>query len=175
MISKPGKCSSQSTPRNCELDTSASAYPPPGYVAPSAITAAAISSKPEPGPISERSITHPWLCNMSLQEGIRCPCSFESARALTQHIVHTGDGYYSLRNYARFLTLTNQCIHCRSTFKSTFAAQQHTHKVRKYKACVRQADQCTKPSFLSKTCIVFCAITSLPITIACRRTSRHTV
>ena len=109
--------------------------PPPGYVAPSTITAAAMSSEPEPGPISERSITHPWLCNMSLQEGIRCPCSFESARALTQHIVHTGDGYHSLRNYARFLTLTSQCIHCRSTFKSTFAAQQHTQSAEIHGMC----------------------------------------
>ena len=111
--------------------------PPPGYVAPSTITAAAISSKPEPEPEpdQERSITYPWLCKMNLQEGIRCPCSFESMRALTQHIVHTGDGCHSLRNYARFLTLTNQCIHCRSIFKSTFAAQQHTQSAEIHGMC----------------------------------------
>jgi len=58
--------------------------PPPGYVAPSTITAAAFSNKPEPGPEldQERSITHPWLCNMYLEEGVRCPCRFESMRAL---------------------------------------------------------------------------------------------
>ena len=50
-------------------------------------------------------------------------------------MVHTKDGNHGLRCYSRFLTRTNQCIHCRSVFKSRESAQAHTYYAEKSGKC----------------------------------------
>ena len=60
---------------------------------------------------------------------------FKTHRALVQHMVHTCDGYHGFRHYAKFITLTNQCVHCRSTFKTRETAQAHTANAERTGAC----------------------------------------
>ena len=64
------------------------------------------------------------MCNIDIEQG-KCQARFRTQHALIQHIVHTNDSYHSMRQYARMITLTNQCIHCRSTFKNRATAQIH--------------------------------------------------
>ena len=50
-------------------------------------------------------------------------------------MVHTKDEFHGFTYYAKFITLTNQCVHCLSTFKTRETAQAHTANAEKTGAC----------------------------------------
>ena len=62
---------------------------------------------------------------------VRCQAMFQTHQALGQHMVHTNDEFRGFKHYAKFITLTNQCVHCLSTFKRRETAQAHTANAEK--------------------------------------------
>ena len=72
-------------------------------------------------------------------------------------MIHTKDGNHGLRCYSRFLTRTNQCIHCRSVFKSRETAQSHTFFAEKFGNCPTSRSIYTGPLIkITDLCCVVC-------------------
>ena len=95
--------------------------PPPGLepITPS------VANPPVPV-VEETHANYPFRCGVERGGLGRCSASFKDLKGLINHVVHTKDGFHGYRNYARTITLTNQCVHCRSVFKSVTCAKQHT-------------------------------------------------
>ncbi len=78
--------------------------------------------------------SYKFKCALKVGEGI-CGASFMTHKALIMHMVHTNKDSHGIRQYARFITRTNQCVHCRSVFNSREAAQNHAVEAERKGAC----------------------------------------
>ncbi len=102
--------------------------PPPGYGPPPGL------DPPSSNGAEVEANTFEFKCNLRVGEGV-CGAGFTTHRALISHMVHTKNETHGIRKFARFITRTNQCVHCRSVFNSREAAQNHTAEAERRGVC----------------------------------------
>ena len=103
--------------------------PPPDYRPPPGL------AMPRQSPALEHEPdTYPFRCPLEIG-GQKCGAGFMTYKALVQHMVHSNSDAHGIRHYARFITRTNQCVHCRSTFKSREIAQDHAAESERTGTC----------------------------------------
>ena len=110
------------------------AIPPPSglYTEGSGPTEAGeAEAPPPPDPV--------WRCELQDSTGKVCGREFQTRRALLAHQRFSTAGGHSFRSIAHTITVTNQCVYCRQTFRTRRIAQEHALGALLRRRCPRQS------------------------------------